>query len=50
MDGYSGNAGSVSGVTTIKNPIDLAREILDNSVHVFLSVQGAEDFTAIEEG
>ena len=49
MDGYSGNAGSVSGVTTIKNPIDLAREILDNSVHVFLSGKGAEDF-AIERG
>ena len=49
MDGYSGNAGSVSGITTIKNPIDLAREILDNSVHVFLSGKGAEDF-AIERG
>jgi beta-aspartyl-peptidase (threonine type) len=49
MDGYSGEAGCVSGITTIKNPIDLAREILDNSVHVFLSGKGAEDF-AIERG
>lgn len=49
MDGYTGDAGSVSGIRTIKNPIDLAREILDNSVHVFLSGKGAEDF-AIERG
>lgn len=44
MNGKTLEAGAVSGVTTIKNPIELAKEIKDNSVHVMLSGEGAETF------
>lgn len=44
MDGKSLNAGAVAGVTTVKSPISLAREVMDNSVHVLLSGEGAETF------
>jgi beta-aspartyl-peptidase (threonine type) len=49
MDGATGNAGAATGIKTIKNPIEVARAVLDNSVHVFLSGAGAEEF-AIEQG
>lgn len=44
MDGATLNAGAVAGVTHIKNPIDLAVEVMDNSDHVLLAGKGAEDF------
>ncbi|MBQ4836883.1 isoaspartyl peptidase/L-asparaginase family protein [Pseudoalteromonas luteoviolacea] len=44
MDGKNRQAGAVSGVMHVKNPINLAREIMDNSVHVMLSGKGAETF------
>ncbi len=44
MDGSNLNAGAVAGVTTIKNPINLAFEVMENSEHVMLSGQGAERF------
>ena len=44
MDGSNLNAGAVSGVTTVKNPINLAKEVMLNSPHVMLSGKGAEDF------
>lgn len=44
MDGATLNAGAVAGVQRIKNPIDLAREVMDNSDHVMLSGKGAEVF------
>ena len=46
MDGSTLNAGAVAGVQRIKNPIDLAREVMDNSDHVMLSGKGAEIFAA----
>ena len=49
MDGKTGGAGAVSGITTIKNPIQVARAVLDKSVHVFLSGTGAEEF-AVKQG
>ena len=49
MDGATGNAGAATGIQTIKNPIEVARAVLDKSVHVFLSGTGAEEF-AIEQG
>lgn len=49
MDGATGNAGAATGVATIKNPIQVARAVLDHSVHVFLSGSGAEEF-ALEQG
>ncbi len=44
MDGATLNAGAVAGVKHIKNPIDLARDVMDKSEHVMLYGQGAEDF------
>ena len=49
MDGADLNAGAVTGVTRIKNPIDLALAVMDKSPHVMLSGKGAEEF-AKEQG
>ena len=49
MDGASLDAGAVSGVTNIANPIVLARLVIQHSKHVFLSGDGAVEF-AIEQG
>jgi beta-aspartyl-peptidase (threonine type) len=44
MDGRDRQAGAVAGVKHIKNPIDLARLVMEQSVHVMLSGEGAEQF------
>lgn len=44
MDGYTGMAGAVAGVTNIKNPIKAARKVMDESEHVLLISSGAEKF------
>jgi L-asparaginase / beta-aspartyl-peptidase len=44
MDGSNLKAGSVAGVTTIKNPITLARAVMEKSKHVMLAGKGAEEF------
>lgn len=44
MDGVTLNAGAVCGITKIKNPIKLARCVMDKSEHVLLSGEGAERF------
>lgn len=49
MDGATRNAGAVGGVTIVKNPINLARAVMEKSPHVFLVGKGAEQF-AIEQG
>ncbi len=49
MDGKTLNAGAVAGVTNIKNPINAAIAVMNNSPHVMLSGKGAEEF-AREEG
>lgn len=49
MDGATRNAGALTGVTNVRNPIRLARSILDNSRHVMMSGAGAETFAA-EQG
>jgi beta-aspartyl-peptidase (threonine type) len=49
MDGSNLMAGAVTGVRNIRNPIELARKIMLNSNHVFMSGQGAMDF-AIQQG
>ncbi|MGO3260595.1 MAG: isoaspartyl peptidase/L-asparaginase family protein [Mesonia sp.] len=47
MDGKTLNAGGITGVSTVKNPINLAYEVMENSEHVFLSGKGAEAFAKI---
>ena len=49
MDGATLNAGAVAGVQTIKNPISAAIAVMDNSPHVMLSGEGADQF-AMERG
>lgn len=44
MDGKTLNAGASAGTTTVKNPIDLARAVMEQSEHVMLSGKGAETF------
>lgn len=49
MDGASGKAGAVAGVRTIKNPVRLARAVMEQSRHVMMIGEGAEKF-AKEQG
>jgi beta-aspartyl-peptidase (threonine type) len=49
MDGRTLEAGAVTGVRNVRNPIELAMEVMLNSNHVFLSGKGAQDF-AIKQG
>lgn len=44
MDGKTLAAGSVAGVTVIKNPITAARAVMEKSEHVMMVGQGAEKF------
>jgi L-asparaginase / beta-aspartyl-peptidase len=45
MCGKTLNAGAVTGLTNIKNPVSAARKVMENSPHVFLSGKGAETFS-----
>jgi beta-aspartyl-peptidase (threonine type) len=45
MDGSNRNAGAVTGVTATRNPIGLARRVMEHSPHVFLSREGADQFS-----
>ena len=49
MDGASGKAGAAAGLHRVKNPITLARAIMDRSKHVMMVGDGAEMF-AKEQG
>ena len=44
MDGNNLEAGAISAVTGIKNPVQLARKVMEQSGHVFLSGEGAIEF------
>lgn len=49
MNGKTLTAGAVAGITDIKNPISLARTVMEKSEHVFLTGKGASRF-AVEQG
>src|SRR5450432_3806373 len=49
MDGSTLDAGAIAGVRNIRNPVELATEVMLHSGHVFLSGKGANDF-AIKQG
>jgi beta-aspartyl-peptidase (threonine type) len=49
MDGSTLEAGAIAGVRNIRNPVELAEEVMLHSGHVFLSGKGANDF-AIRQG
>ena len=44
MDGKTLNAGAVSLISGIKNPVSLARDVMEKSEHVFLAGEGAMQF------
>jgi beta-aspartyl-peptidase (threonine type) len=44
MNGKDRKAGAVSLITGIKNPVSLARDVMDKSYHVFLAGEGAMRF------
>ncbi|WP_411273160.1 isoaspartyl peptidase/L-asparaginase family protein [Daejeonella sp.] len=44
MDGSNLKAGSVAGVTIIRNPISAARAVMEKSEHVMMAGAGAEKF------
>ena len=48
MDGSTLRAGAVSGVTRIRNPVTLARAVMEKSEHVMLAGTGAEEFAAAQ--
>lgn len=45
MDGRQRQAGAVAGVTATKNPISLARAVMEKSPHVFMAGDGANQFS-----
>lgn len=49
MNGQTLAAGSVAGVTTIRNPVSAARAVMEKSPHVMMAGPGAEKFAA-EQG
>jgi beta-aspartyl-peptidase (threonine type) len=49
MDGAGPRAGAVAAVHHVRNPIELARLVMDRSPHVLLVAGGAEEF-ALEQG
>lgn len=44
MEGHTRRAGAVAGVRTVRNPIKLARAVMEHSPHVMLAAGGAEKF------
>ncbi len=46
MDGATLNAGAVAGVTKTRNPISLAKAVMQKSPHVMLMGMGADQFAA----
>jgi len=49
MDGATQKAGAVAAVRNVRNPIALAKEVMRNGNHVFLSGEGANEF-AVSRG
>ena len=48
MDGATLRAGAVAGLMRVKNPIELARLVMERSPHVMLSGAGAEEFAVLQ--
>jgi len=45
MDGHDRHAGAAANITATKNPVSLARAVMDKSPHVLLSGPGADAFS-----
>ncbi|XP_057867104.1 isoaspartyl peptidase/L-asparaginase 1 isoform X2 [Cryptomeria japonica] len=44
MDGVTKRCGAVSGLSTVTNPISLARLVMEKTPHIYLAFDGAEKF------
>lgn len=49
MDGSEMNCGAVASVTNVKNPIGMARYILENSKHILLGGSGAQEYAKLKK-
>jgi beta-aspartyl-peptidase (threonine type) len=49
MDGATLRAGAIAGVRTVRNPITLARAVMEHSPHVMLIGDGAESFAKAQD-
>ena len=49
MEGKTLNAGAVSLISGIKNPISLAKDVMEKSEHVFLAGEGAMQFAKMND-
>jgi len=49
MDGRTLNAGAVAAVKNIRNPVSLARKVMENSNHLFIVGEGANKFAALHK-
>lgn len=49
MDGKAMEAGAVTGVTRLKNPVEAARRVMTHTGHILLAGEGAEEFAG-EQG
>ncbi len=49
MDGTGGKAGAIAGVHRVRNPIQLARAVMEHSEHVMLVGEGAEAFAQAQD-
>lgn len=47
MDGATMRCGAVAGVRTVKNPVSLARLVMEKTNHVLLAGDGAEEFAGV---
>ncbi|KAL8514441.1 hypothetical protein ACS0TY_013523 [Phlomoides rotata] len=44
MDGNTKNCGAISGLSTVKNALSLARLVMEKTPHIYLGYDGAEAF------
>ena len=49
VDGRTRAAGAIAGTTRTRNPVALARAVMERSAHVFLAGVGADDFGAAND-
>ncbi len=49
MDGKDRRAGAIAGVRHVRSPIALARKVMENSPHVMLVGDGAEEFALTQQ-
>lgn len=49
MNGADKMAGAVAGITTARNPVQVARAVMDKTEHVLLSGAGADKFAAEQQ-